>query len=229
MRIPLLIHAARLLARRPGFYGDYSSFEAAGGSYETSEIANAQTRSSGPFTESRVLQVMAALGACGAFKSILDVGGAHGKYFHAIKRHLPVQWTILETAEMVQACSSETEIRYVCDATQLDAGYDVVLLSGVLQYFPDPYAQLKRFAGLGKHLIINRLALAGRDRITRQTVTTPYHAAYPAWFLAEARFLEAVRALGTIAMRWQVAEDAPYLDGRRVTYQGMLVHVGTPV
>jgi hypothetical protein len=73
-------------------------------------------------------------------------------------------------------------------------------------------------------LILDRLPLllAGRDRLTIQTVPY-YHARYPAWFLSEEKLLRSLACLDwTIRLRWRVPEDTLWLDGRRLHDSGLL-------
>ena len=228
---PVALEALDVALRRPRFSGDYDSFEkalAASRSYNNPEIAAAFASQQAPTTArltSRVQQLLAALAPVIAKRdrlSVLDVGGANGYYYHALQPYLPpLEWTILETPEMARACANGV-IHYATDVAELKPTFDVVLLSGVIQYLPDPYAALASFSRLAPYLILNRLPLIERDWLTVQIVrTAAYTTSYPAWFLSESKMLS---ALGTPLMRWDVPEDAPVFNHRRVTYQGMLVH-----
>lgn len=225
---PVVIEAINHILRRPRFVGNFGSFEEAlsrSKGYNSREIAAAFSRQQ-VTKDDRITptaqQILAALAPIASGKnhlSVLDVGGANGYYYHVLKRFLPpVQWIILETPEMARACANGS-IRYVSDTSDLAPPFDVVILSGVLQYFPDPYETLKRFCAMAPFTIINRTPLIEGDRLTVQIVHTQhYRTSYPAWFLSEKKV---IGALGAILMRWD-AEDAPVFRGRRIRHQGML-------
>jgi putative methyltransferase (TIGR04325 family) len=226
-----IIDTLSRLLRRPGFYGDYATFDAAlavSTGYNTAAIAQVvATWRHVPAIDlhapyQHVLAALAPVLIGREHLSVLDVGGGCGMYFYALRPFLPpLTWTILETPEMVRACANG-EIRYVEDAAQLIPPYNVVLLSTVLPYLRDPYAEFTRFAGMAEYLILARLPLWSRDRLTVETPSR-YAASYPAWFLDEAKLLQAVRAHGVIRMRWSSKQDALRLDGRKIVLQGMLI------
>jgi putative methyltransferase (TIGR04325 family) len=76
----------------------------------------------------------------------------------------------------------------------------VLLLSGVLQYLPEPYEVLRRLLQHGlRHAIMDRTPFleADRDRLTVQQVPEEiYRASYPAWFFSETKFRTTVTAAG---------------------------------
>ena len=77
---------------------------------------------------------------------------------------------------------------------------NVIFSSGVLQYLPDPYGWLKRFAETDiPWLLIDRMPFIDEDsdRLTVQYVPPSiYHASYPAWFFSRNRFDAEVVQLG---------------------------------
>lgn len=227
---PVLVQGVSRVLHRTSFAGDYASFDEARADsigYEAPEIA--QAFSSADVSVSTTIappiqQTLAALAVAIVGRpnlSVLDVGGANGFYYYALRPYLPLSWTILETPAMVRACSGR-DIRYieVLDQTH----YDVVLMSGVLQYMPEPYRELTRLTTRSDFLLINRLPLIERERLTVQTVRyTPYPASYPAWFFGRERFMTALAACGELLMQWEIPQEAPFLDGRTVPYRGILV------
>lgn len=211
------------------FDGDYSHFSDAladSDGYESAApVALAVQRASVPIDPEpceRTLQLLAAIALTGKTRlRVLDVGGADGQYFHRLHPYLDLDWTVLETPPMVAGLKQFERpcLRFVIDTQE---AYDLVLMSGVIQYTPDPYAMLERYGRLGTHLIVTRMLLnSGSDRLTVQTV--PGQASYPAWFLSEDRFLSALP--GRLLMRWSVPQDRLTLDGQTVTGQGFIIEV----
>lgn len=229
---PFAITLARRALGRSEFRGHFGSFEeanAAAKGYNDPVIADAFASMSHPdpiHITSRSQQVLAAFAPAIIQRqrlAVLDVGGAHGFYYYALRDFLPpLDWTILETPQMAQRWP-DGPICYVSDQSQLASRYDVALLSGVLQYLADPYAELAKYASRADFVILNRLPLVREDRLTIQRVRLHYRASYPAWFFGEARFLREVSAVGRVIMEWHAPEDSPFLDGRRVVYRGMLM------
>lgn len=223
-----LIHAARVILRKPGFYGDYPDFESASrdsSGYRDPAIAERVAnrfrnwlthKTPGP----QAANIRAALDMAGA-RTVLDIGGASGEYHYMTGR----DWTVLETPEMVRAHQGlNVPIRYV--DTMPAERFDAVLLSGLIQCLPDPYAALREYSSKAEYIIVTRLPLIDRDRITVQRVDD--RTSYPIWFLSKERFREAVGELGTILMEWPIPQDRCFLDGHRVTLCGMLVHITAP-
>jgi putative methyltransferase (TIGR04325 family) len=237
-RIAAWIHRLRGLQ---AFTGDFASFDEASRhatGYNSSAIAESTLRDldvQQPDADStpqpRVEQLLTALRAAGTGDrplSVVDVGGGVGAYYYPLRKYFPgLEWTVIETPEMVRAAARvQSPIRFVDSFEQLAPPYDVALMSGAIQYFPDPYATLRQYAGVARHLLVTRLPLIERDRITVQKVVSPqYSASYPAWFFSRDRFLGELQALGTVIERWDVPQDQPFLDGRRVMYCGVLVRV----
>lgn len=176
--------------------------------------------------EERTQQLLAAFGTLPGPLRVLDVGGAGGHYYFPLSKHLPypIEWTVLETEPMVRAFSAlgPSPIRYVTEPTDADA----ILFSGSLQYMRDPYQSLANLAGRARYLIFNRLPLIDdRDRLTIQHVRDYYISSYPAWFLSRRKFLETLSKIGRICMHWPMHSEYGMLDGERVPYSGLLVHL----
>lgn len=215
------------------FAGDYPSFDVAlkdSEGYLSGNIVKAMVSAFQKadreclVLDERAQQLLAAFGTLPGPLKVLDVGGAGGHYYFPLAKHLPypIEWTVLETEPMVRAFSAleASPIRYVTEPTDAD----VILFSGSLQYLRDPYHSLANFAGLARYLIFNRLPLIdGRDRLTIQHVRDYYTSSYPAWFFSRHRFLETLSKIGRICMQWP--SDTVTLDGERVPYSGLLVHL----
>src|SRR5207249_4552400 len=114
-----------------------------------------------------------------------------------------LRWSVVEQPAHV-ACG-QTEIAdehlyfyHTIDECLKAEQPNVLLLSSVVQYLPDPYSFLNDVLqhDFG-HVIVDRTPFMrdGRDRLTVQHVPAwIYEASYPAWFLSEERFLTCFHA-----------------------------------
>ena len=141
--------------------------------------------------------------------SVADVGGSLGSSYFQCRSLLQavdiVEWSVIEQAAYVR-CGREhfedRELRFyeTIDECRAERQPGVLLLSGVLQYLPDPYSALEQLLSHRlPHVIVDRTAFlaSGRDRLTVQTVPDNiYPASYPAWFLSEGRVVGCLRAAG---------------------------------
>lgn len=203
--------------RGVGFFGDYASFDEIASPYiapapKDYEIPN--------YLSARDLQLLAAFAPID-FKTVLDVGGADGAAYYLLRSILrkPIDWTVLETPQVVAENKGKPFIRYVMESSER---FDVVHMSGVLQYLSDPYEALQRFAKQGEWLIVNRLPLYSRDRIMKQKTQLGEHSA---WLFDGEKMMAAIQSVGRIVFKWKVSDDCPLIDGRRLTYSGILAHI----
>jgi putative methyltransferase (TIGR04325 family) len=151
---------------------------------------------------------------------VVDFGGSLGSSYFQHRRFLSsaagLEWCVIEQPSHV-ACGREHfedgQLRFYETVEECLAHHrpDVLLLSGVLQYLPDPYAALERLLAHSlRHVIIDRTAFleADRDRLTVQTVPEwIYPASYPAWFLSETRLTQTMTAA-----RYGLVADFPGSD-----------------
>ena len=145
---------------------------------------------------------------------VLDFGGALGSSYFQCREFLkPVkrlEWLVVEQPAHV-ACGRrdlQTEqLRFyetVESCLSLHAP-NVLLLSSVLPYLPQPYTMLEQLLKTGiAHVIIDRTPFLRRagERLTVQTVPASiYPASYPAWFFSEEKLLQALtrRGYGLVA------------------------------
>lgn len=206
------------------FEGDYPSWEAArhaSGGYDADAIVQrvfdaerkvragvaADARDGVLFDRIQFsLPVMGALAraaqARGDGLRVLDFGGAFGGLYRQFRAFSPrgrVAWTVVEQpafAELGVTHFQSEELRFSASLDEALAGApaDVVLLSSVLQYLPEPHAFASRLAAWGPaHVVIDRTpcsALA-RDVIAVQHVPEEiYRASYPCWILSRERLLK---------------------------------------
>lgn len=133
---------------------------------------------------------------------LIDFGGSLGSSYFQNRKFLghlnPFRWNIVEQATFVnvgRALFEDEYLRFYYDIDECIKKEEpnMVILSSVLPYLEEPYALLEKIADLGPpYLIIDRTPfLPGRtDRLTIQKVPPSiYDASYPAWFLAEKKFL----------------------------------------
>lgn len=139
--------------------------------------------------------------------SVVDFGGSLGTSYRQNQRYLSqlqeVRWVVVEQAAFVAAGRSEFQDEQLEFSTDLDEAIsqrepDVILLSGVLQYLPEPQKFLEELLKKPvEYLLFDRTPLiAGdRDRLTVQRVPAHINAAsYPAWFFARAPFMSTLSA-----------------------------------
>lgn len=136
--------------------------------------------------------------------NVLDFGGSLGTSYRQNRQlleHLDeLRWNVVEQESYVRVgreLFQTEELRFYpsIDACASDTAPNVVLVSSSLAYVPQPYAVLDALLRHAfEYLIVDRTAfLPDRDRLTVQNVPPwIYDASYPAWFLHERRFLDAV-------------------------------------
>ncbi len=135
--------------------------------------------------------------------TVLDFGGALGSSYYQCRGFLatvnPLRWHVVEQPEFVACGRAEFEndvVRFFDDieAGVSDAPPDAVVLSGVLQYLPDPAAVLARLAQTGaRYVVIDRtpVSTTGRQMIVVQIVPeTISRSSYPSWLFDEALLKE---------------------------------------
>lgn len=158
--------------------------------------------------------------------SVVDFGGSLGSSYFQCRRFLRaagvVEWSVIEQPAYVR-CGREQfadgELRFYETIEECLARHqpDVLLLSGVLQYLPDPYGALDRLLSHRlRHVIMDRTPFleSDRDRITIQTVPEwIYPATYPAWFFSETRVARALTAAGySLVADFSGADDVSLPD-----------------
>ena len=140
---------------------------------------------------------------------VMDYGGALGSSYFQCRAFLaPLQrldWCIVEQPAHV-ACGKQdfesAELHFYSSVEECLAAHrpDVLLLSAVLHYLPQPYETLRALVRWGiPSIIIDRTPLAAgdRERLAVQHVPASiYAASYPAWFLSQTKLTGVVLAAG---------------------------------
>ncbi|WP_322906514.1 methyltransferase, TIGR04325 family [Paenibacillus campi] len=239
---------------RYGFFGNYASYEEAlkqSTGYENpiiiekikqytiTHIKNLETR-----LDTRSQQLLTSFAHIQATMPkneyrILDFGGGMGVHYYTLKAFLPptvrFQWVVFETPSMSAAGKenfandelsfiNKSELEYAAASGE----FDFIIASSFVQHTDDPetyFNIIKSFNTL--FILMNRLQLIEQEKdiLSVQYVDpTIYDASYPAWFLAENKWLNLMQQEHDILFRWSIPEDEAYLDHKhKVIGQGMLL------
>jgi putative methyltransferase (TIGR04325 family) len=172
---------------------------------------------------------------------VLDFGGAAGTHYFDVVRWRErtgwppgrLRWQVCETAAMVRAASpvlGGEELTFHASLDELEGGaYDLVHVSGSIQYVPDSEATWDRLAALPHSwLVLARTPFipAPADLFAVQRVIVPggRPATYPGRFLAERAWLDRIARTHDLIVRWPERSAGPYVQARRdVRYEGMLL------
>jgi putative methyltransferase (TIGR04325 family) len=167
---------------------------------------------------------------------VADFGGSLGSTYFQCRSFLAdagtsVRWCVVEQPAHV-ACGREyfesDELRF---HERLEPCLDecrpnMLLLSSVLQYLPDPYAVLGDLLRHGlRHVVVDRTAFleADRDRLTVQHVPAwIYPASYPAWFLSETKVRAAFAAAGYVLVADFAGADSVAPEDEPAYFKGFI-------
>lgn len=236
----------------PGYYGHYADFaeaRAASGGYEADTILEkvvAATRAvrdgqaawerdtvlfDTPEVNAPLLAALRMAEAEAGGLHVLDFGGALGSTWWQHREVLgavsEMSWNVVEQATLVEVGQREFSVGplnffHNTEACVAVTGVNVVLLSGVLAYVPDPYAVLAELAESGADwLILDRTGFTrdGGDRLTVQQVSPEiYAASYPCWFLDRGR------VVATLGEGWKLRNEWVTFDesGSWFEFRGMV-------
>jgi putative methyltransferase (TIGR04325 family) len=169
--------------------------------------------------------------------TVLDFGGSLGSSYFQCREFLSVlsslQWSIVEQEHFVQ-CGQE-----LFETDQLQFFYtireclekclpNVVLLSSVLQYLPEPYLVLNELMDSNiTYIVIDRTSFADipEDFITIQHVPPSiYSASYPCWVFARQRFIERMNVNYEVLVEFDSVIDSPVNQGAlKFKFGGMIL------
>lgn len=167
---------------------------------------------------------------------VLDVGGGDANMFKAIEHIIGgwiSEWVVLETpacAARFECGDRDPRLRWTAalDSVESDT-WDVVLISGALQYLPDPAQSLRRFAETSNNVIVMRTPLHdGAEHVP--AVQRPRGSGYveadssmPVWFLSRDRLLSSVQDKATIVYQWETQSEAWSFSGRILNLSGFVL------
>ena len=163
--------------------------------------------------------------------TVLDFGGALGtSYFRNrafLKHASQLAWLVVEQPHFVACGKAHLEddtLRFLPDIESCldDFQPNVLFLSSVLQYLPEPLAFLDHIQGHAfPYILIDRTCLAppgSRPRLTVQKVHPDvYDGSYPAWLRTAAEVRSVLAAQYVLLAEWDCDESAP-----GVVYNGFL-------
>jgi putative methyltransferase (TIGR04325 family) len=134
---------------------------------------------------------------------VLDFGGSLGSsYFqhkHLFNNLNEFKWSVVEQKHFVEIGKKEIADKDMNFYFTVEDGLEkqspqVLVLSSVLQYIPEPYKLIDQLLTYNfNYIIIDRTAfiMSENERITRQIVPENiYKASYPSWFFNESKFIE---------------------------------------
>jgi putative methyltransferase (TIGR04325 family) len=159
---------------------------------------------------------------------VLDFGGSLGStYFWCrpfFENDFALSWRVVEQPGHVKTGradfqNDELRFHFTVEESLAEQQPDVLLLSGVLHFLPQPEAWLENLRGWKiPNLLIDRTPLWPRPhhRLTVQHVPAEiYEASYPAWFLAERRIISLIER--DYALRWRAPDTETWeIDGEPV-------------
>ena len=171
--------------------------------------------------------------------NVLDFGGALGtSYFQNykfIKDFPEFYWNIVEQEHYVDAGQKYIQNEHLrfyptIDACLMENSPNVILISGVLHYLPNPLSILRRLINIGAStFILDRTAYSNdlaKSSIKIQTVPPEiYEASYPVQFLIELDFINEFRKKNYVLI-----ESFPSLDqlDKAATWKGHIFKLDRP-
>jgi putative methyltransferase (TIGR04325 family) len=165
--------------------------------------------------------------------TVADFGGSLGStYFQhrsAFPPSLKLRWAVVELPHFVKCgrenFSNDSLTFYEdLDECEKNESPDVILLSGVLQYLPDPYGMLESVSKRrARYLLLDKTPIYDcPDRLTIQHVPQNiYSASYPAWFLNSAHVKTALAGAFRPLIDFKTEYAYP-LEGGEVPLRGTL-------
>lgn len=244
--LDLLRRRLRNSIRFQGNYPDYSSaFEDADGydsgailekvlistqqvqrgdaAYERDSVTFAQLDFNWPMLSALLL----AYAKDDGYLNVLDFGGALGSSFfqhRTVLNDLPsFQWNVVEQvhyASVGKEKIKEEGLQFYASIAECvnEQQPNVILLSSVLQYLPDPYQILHELSGVGaKVMVIDRTPMSSvtSDRLVVQRVPPSiYEACYPMWIFSRNKLLSFLEP------RWELVARTMGPEGARKTTDG---------
>ncbi len=145
---------------------------------------------------------------------VLDFGGSLGSSYYWCRPFFApdfkLTWSVVEQAEHVKTGKADFQddflrFHFTVEEALAAQPADVLLLSGVLHYLPDPEAWLENLRRWPiPHVILDRTPLweEAHHRLAVQTVPKEiYAASYPAWFLSQQKIRTLIERDYTLCCR----------------------------
>lgn len=236
-----------------GLYGDHATAQPGTRTYDDPQVVARLVEARSAFRWDEVLtplfqQLAAALLAAavrgGGFDgrlSVCDFGGGLGNG-HAVMSAIlgeavRLDWDVVETPALAQVGNERFASGGLRFHDSLDAlesrGHDVILVSGVLQYLPDPEAAFTRLARRPhRHMVMNRFPIRQAAAPVTDDLCTVQDlrllqagVSVPHWCFSEERWLRIIGATHGAVMRWTDDFDGRHGldDGSEVSFIGMLL------
>jgi len=156
--------------------------------------------------------------------NIVDFGGSLGSTYFQVKDFIGPEvcasWNIVEQEHYVTCGKENFENDHLkfypsIDACLQDKKIDLVLISGSVQYLPQPHLFLKQLADYNfNFLVFDRTAFhhGTEDRLTLQIVPPEiYEASYPSWFFNRDKFM------AHFSEKYQlICEFLPFVEGEAI-------------
>ena len=144
--------------------------------------------------------------------NVIDYGGALGSSFFQNRKFLlylkELKWNVIEQPHYVEVGKNYVTIPNVnfyenIEQCSNENSPNVILLSSVLQYLPDPYGALKALIDLNADLIIlDRTCyhnICNLETLHIQNVPDViYRASYPCWFFSERKLIDFMSTSGYV-------------------------------
>lgn len=164
--------------------------------------------------------LMWAAARCGGRVDVLDFGGALGSSYFQNKRFLNelnnVRWNVVEQPHYVQAGTvhiQDERLRFYNSIEQC-LNYsqpNIILLSSVLQYLPDPYVVLAEILRCKAFLVIvDRTPFANHSKdilVVQQVPLKIYSANYPMWIFSWNKFMKQME------LNWEIVSSNANIEG----------------
>ncbi len=173
-------------------------------------------------------ELMWAAACNGGALDVLDFGGALGSTYFQNRNFLQtlreVRWNVIEQSHYVEAGKEHIQdknLRFyqTIEACIAENKPNVVLLSSVLQYLPDPFSMLEDLSKCGAScMIIDRTPYSNRpidSLVIQQVPSRIYKASYPMWIFAWTSFVQC------ISNNWTILASSPCPEGQVKTSQGL--------
>ncbi|RFZ82233.1 methyltransferase, TIGR04325 family [Mucilaginibacter terrenus] len=169
--------------------------------------------------------------------NVIDFGGALGSSYFQFKAIAPfgakLQWTVVEQPAYVDPGNADVadgvlNFAYTIDEALQNNKANVLLLSSVLQYLPNPYGFVASLSSYNfKYILIDRTSfIAGNEqRLTIQNVPSSIHrASYACWFFNEEVFIAVFKNNYQLIADFDSHIDYPSKaeDGAKLYWKGFL-------